>query len=68
MRLGDTLRQPADDEHLLARIDERVKHIERLVEDFVRRHEFRPVQMISFGMVAVLLSALLAAIVSQVLR
>ena len=57
-----------DDEHLLARIDERVKHIEQMVAEFVRRHEFKPVQMISFGMVALMLSSLIAAIVAQVLK
>lgn len=57
-----------DDEHLLARIDERVKHIEHMVQEFVRRHEFKPVQMIAFGMVALLLSSLVAAIVAQVLK
>lgn len=57
-----------DDPHLLARVDERVRHIEGMLEEFVRRHEFRTVQMAVFGMVAVLLSALLAAIVAQVLR
>jgi hypothetical protein len=57
-----------DDEHLLARIDERVKHIEHMVEDFVRRHEFQPVKLIAYGTVAMLLSALLAAIVAQVLK
>lgn len=57
-----------DDEHLLARIDERVKHIEHMVAEFVRRHEFKPVQMIAFGMVALMLSSLIAAIVAQVLK
>jgi translation elongation factor EF-1beta len=57
-----------DDEHLLARIDERVKHIEQMVLDFVRRHEFKPVQQIAFGMVALLLSAVVAAIVAQVIK
>ena len=60
---------PHDEEtELLARIDERVKHIETMVADFVRRHEFRPVQMIAFGMVALLLSSLVAAIVAQVIK
>ncbi len=57
-----------DDPHLLARIDERVKHIEQMVHDFVRQHQFRPVQLIAFGTVAVMLSALLAAIVAQVIK
>ena len=60
---------PHDEEtELLARIDERVKHIETMIADFVRRHEFRPVQMIAFGMVALLLSSLVAAIVAQVIK
>lgn len=57
-----------DDEYLLVRIDERVKHVESMLAEFVRRHEFRPVQLIAFGMVALLLSSLVAAIVAQVLR
>ena len=57
-----------DDEHLLARVDERVRHIEKMIEDFVRRQEFRPIQLAVFGMIGLLLSAIIAAIVAQVIK
>jgi hypothetical protein len=57
-----------DDSHLLARIDERVRHMEHMIAEFVRHQEFRPVQLIAFGMVALLLSSLVAAIVAQVVK
>lgn len=58
----------SDDPHLLARIEERVGHIDRMMTEFVRKHEFRPIQLAVFGMIGVLLSALLAAVVASVLR
>lgn len=58
----------SDDPHLLARIEERVGHIDRMMTEFVRKHEFRPVQLIAFGMVGVLLSSILAAVVASLLR
>ena len=57
-----------DDGHLLARIDERVRHIERMVQDFVTQMEFVPVKMIAFGLAGVVLAAVIAALVAQVLR
>ena len=56
-----------DDEHLLARIDERVKHIERVLEDFVRMHRFRPIEVGFYGLAALMLGALITAIVAKVL-
>jgi hypothetical protein len=55
-----------DDDHLLARVDERVKHIEQLIEDFVRRAEFQPVRLLTYGLAGLILSSVVAAIVSQV--
>ena len=57
-----------DDPHLLARIDERLRHIEKMVEDFVTQMEFVPVKMIAFGLAGVVLAAVIAALVAQVLR
>ena len=57
-----------DDGHLLARIDERVRHIEHMVEDFVTQMEFIPIKLIVFGLVGICLTGILVAIVAQVLR
>ena len=57
-----------DDGHLLARIDERVRHIEHMVEDFVTQMEFIPIKLIVFGLVGICLTGVLAAIVAQVLK
>ncbi len=60
----------SDDEHhaLLARIDERLKHLERMVEIFVTQMEFAPVRLIAFGLAGVVLAAVVAALVAQVLN
>jgi hypothetical protein len=57
-----------EDRHeLLARIDERVKHIENMLDDFVRMHRFRPIELGFYGLAALMLGALLTAIVTKVL-
>lgn len=58
-----------DDEHsMLARLDERVKHVEAMVQSLVTRVEFAPVRMIAFGLAGLILSAVIAAIVASVLQ
>jgi hypothetical protein len=58
-----------DDNHaLLARIDERLKHVEKMVEIFVTQMEFAPVKMITFGLAGIALAAVVAAIVAQVIK
>ena len=56
------------EEELLARMDERLKHLEAMVAQLVHRAEFMPVKMIAFGLAGLLLSSLVAAIVAQVLK
>ncbi len=51
-----------NDEHvLLARIDERLRHIERMIDDFVTRIEFAPIKALVFGLAGLMLSAVVAA-------
>lgn len=57
-----------DDRDLLARLDERVKHIEQMVQQLVTRVEFVPVKMIAFGLAALILCSVIAAIVASVLQ
>lgn len=58
-----------DDEHvLLARIDERLRHIERMIDDFVTRIEFAPIKALVFGLAGLMLSAVVAALVSTVVK
>jgi hypothetical protein len=60
----------SDDQHdyhaMLARIDERLKHLEKMIDDFVTQMEFAPVKMIAFGLAGIALAAVVAALVAQV--
>ena len=65
-----------DDEHtMLARLDERVKGIQSDLHlltgkfnEYVTHVEFTPVKMIAFGLAALILSAVIAAIVASVIH
>ena len=65
-----------DDEHsMLARLDERVKGIQYDLHsltgkfnDYVTHVEFTPVKMIAFGLAALILSAVIAALVASVIH
>jgi translation elongation factor EF-1beta len=59
---------PNDHESLLARLDERVKHIETMVHTLVTRVEFTPVKAIAFGLAGLILCSVLAAVVATVLH
>jgi hypothetical protein len=39
-----------------------------LLEDYITKHEFWPTKMISLGLAGLLLSAVVAAIIAQVLK
>ena len=56
-----------DETQMLARIDERVKHLERLVEELVTRIEFAPIKAIVFGLAFLMLSAVVTALVASVI-
>ena len=60
-------------ENIERRIDERLENlqevdtrIEKKLDEYVTRVEFRPVQMIVFGMVGVILTAALMTIIQKV--
>jgi hypothetical protein len=60
---------------MLARLDERVVSMQReihvlrgLLEEYITRHEFWPTKVISLGLAGLLLSAVVAAIIAQVLK
>ena len=62
-------------EVLLARLDERVASMQReihttrsMLEDYITKHEFWPTKVISLGLAGLLLSAVVAAIIAQVLK
>lgn len=57
-----------DEHQMLARIDERVKHLERLVEELVTRIEFAPIKALVFGTAFLMLSAVITAIVASVIK
>jgi len=63
-----------DDHTLLARIDERTRHVESAIaaltleiDEYVTRVEFQPVKLIVFGLVGLILSGVFAAIITLVL-
>ena len=57
---------------ILARIDERVSHIwdkiENLEEDFVHKHEFEPIKKAVYGVVALILTTVILAVVGLVIK
>ena len=57
-----------DTNSLLARIDERLKHLEKMVAYFVTQIEFAPVKMIAFGLAAIAMASVLAALIAQVMK
>ncbi len=67
-----------DDEEaniMLARMDERLKAVQLEVHalrqsliDYITRHEFFPVKAIALGVAGLILAAVVAAIVAQVLK
>ena len=56
-----------EDRALLARLDERTQAIHQQLEKFVTRDSFRPVMLITYGMMASIALALLGAVLEQVL-
>jgi hypothetical protein len=57
-----------ENDSMLARLDERVKHIEAMVQTLVTRVEFLPVRAIAFGLAGLILCSVLAAVVATVLH
>lgn len=64
-----------DDKDLLVRVDERLKSVQEEVhnvrtrfDNYVLHVEFKPVQLITFGMAALILCTVLAAIVASVVH
>ena len=56
-----------EDEHLLARIDERVRQMQAELHEFVTRAEFQPVKLLTFGIAALILSSVVATLIAKVL-
>ena len=65
-----------DDEHsMLARLDERIQSMQKDLhilssrfEQYVTHVEFTPVKLIAFGLAALILSSVIAAVVASVLH
>ena len=57
-----------EDRLLLARLDERTHAIHQQLEKFVTRDSFRPVMLITYGMMASIALGLLGAVLEMVLR
>jgi len=64
-----------EDENLLVRLDERLQAVQKELhtlkerfDKYVLHVEFKPVQMIAFGMAALVLCSVLAAIVASVIK
>lgn len=52
----------------IARLAERVGHLEKMVEDCVTRGEFSPVKLLIYGLAAVIMGGFLGAVITLVLR
>ena len=57
-----------EDRVLLARLDERTRAIHDRLEEFVTKESFRPVMLITYGMMASIALGLLGAVLEKVLR
>ena len=57
-----------EDRVLLARLDERTRAIHDRLEQFVTKETFRPVMLITYGMMAAIALGLLGAVMKSVLR
>ncbi len=57
-----------EDRVLLARLDERTRAIHDRLEQFVTKETFRPVMLITYGMMASVALGLLGAVLEKVLR
>lgn len=61
-----------DDEHLLARVDTRLMHVEAMMDEFLRKAEFhaqfKPVALIAYGLAGIALAAVMGAVVAQVVK
>ena len=57
-----------EDRMLLARLDERTRAIHEQLEKFVTKETFRPVMLITYGMMASIALGLLGAVMEKVLR
>ena len=57
-----------EDRVLLARLDERTRAIHDRLERFVTKESFRPVMLITYGMMASVALGLLGAVLEKVLR
>lgn len=52
----------------LARMDERLNHLEELVEKLVTRQEFTPIRLIVYGLCGSVLIAALSALLGKVIH
>ncbi len=66
-RNGNGRRSYDDQDVLLARIDENVKSMKTQMTTFVTKDEFRPVRAVAYGMVSLLMGALIFFIVASAL-
>ena len=57
-----------EDRLLLARLDERTRAIHQQLEKFVTKETFRPVMLITYGMMASMALGLLGAVIKSVLK
>ena len=57
-----------EDRLLLARLDERTRAIHERLEKFVTKETFRPVMLITYGMMAAIALGLLGAAMEKLLR
>lgn len=57
-----------NDHDMLVRMEERLENVENIITGLVTKIEFAPVKLIVFGLVSILLSSIIGAIVATVIR
>lgn len=65
-------RNPAGERELLIRIDERTQGMQEdiavLKNDFVKKEEFRPIKNLVYGLVSLILTGVVGALLALVIR
>ena len=68
MGLQDFGEMSGDDHSLLVRLDERTQQMQKQLESHVSHDEFRPVKMVVYGLVSLILTSVLAAVIAVAVK
>lgn len=63
--MADESQQKHKDHDLIARLDERVKNLERQFKNFISQDRFKPVEMITYGLAGGVLLTVLGLLLGK---